>query len=166
MRDAEHDRMSASTVDAAVERACAGDAHGPHRPVSAISRGRRGRWGRAAAWTAAAAAALRNARERFEMLMSHSYLELATVIANTVHTAVHNSELRSDESRVRDDERDIRQSCIELFFTHMETCASNSREVARSMRSQTSKRRELTRASPDLSERVPRVRRRYAAAAP
>ena len=114
--------MSASTVDAAVERTCVGNTHGPQTPVSAIgrqsqaARGRDGpRWWRAAAWTAAAAAALRNARERFEMLMSHSYLELATVIANTVHTAVHNSELRSDESRVRDDERDIRQSCIIIF---------------------------------------------------
>ena len=50
--------MSASTVDAAVERTCVGNTHGPHRPVSAIGRGRRGRWWRAAAWTAAAGAAL------------------------------------------------------------------------------------------------------------
>ena len=56
--------MSASTVDAAVERTCVGNTHGPHRPVSAIGRGRRGRWWRAAAWTAAAGAALRNASER------------------------------------------------------------------------------------------------------
>ncbi len=51
-------------VDAAVERTCVGNTHGPHRPVSAIGRGRRGRWWRAAAWTAAAGAALRNASER------------------------------------------------------------------------------------------------------
>ena len=73
--------MSASTVDAAVERACAGDAHGPHRPVSAhvsaISRGRRGRWWRAAAWTAATGAALRNASEDFVMVMYGYYLEQA-----------------------------------------------------------------------------------------
>ena len=43
--------MSASTVDAAVERTCVGNTHGPHTPVSAIGRGRRGRWWRAAART-------------------------------------------------------------------------------------------------------------------
>ena len=69
--------MSASTVDAAVERTCVGDAHGPHRPVSAISRGRRGRWWRAAARTAAAGAALRNAREDSVTVMYHYYLGLA-----------------------------------------------------------------------------------------
>ena len=69
--------MSASTVDAAVERTCVGDAHGPHRPVSAISRGRRGRWWRAAARTAAAGAALRNAREDSVWVMYHYYLGLA-----------------------------------------------------------------------------------------
>ena len=69
--------MSASTVDAAVERACVGNAHGPHRPVSAISRGRRGRWWRAAARTAAAGAALRNASERSVTVMYGFYLELA-----------------------------------------------------------------------------------------
>ena len=71
--------MSASTVDAAVERTCVGDAHGPHRPVSAISRGRRGRWWRAAARTAAAGAALRNAREDSVTLMYHSHLGLAVI---------------------------------------------------------------------------------------
>jgi len=35
--------MSASTVDAAVERTCVGNTHGPQTPVSAIGRGRRGR---------------------------------------------------------------------------------------------------------------------------
>ena len=69
--------MSASTVDAAVERTCVGDAHGPHRPVSAISRGRRGRWWCAAARTAAAGAALRNAREDSVWVMYGFYLELA-----------------------------------------------------------------------------------------
>ena len=52
---------SASTVDAAIERTCAGDAHGPQAAVSAIGRGRWGRWQRVRARTAAA---LRNARER------------------------------------------------------------------------------------------------------
>ena len=37
---------SASTVDAAIERTCAGDAHGPQAAVSAIGRGRWGRWQR------------------------------------------------------------------------------------------------------------------------
>ena len=69
--------MSASTVDAAVERACVGNTHGPHRPVSAIGRGRRGRWWRAAARTAAAAAALRNPGDRFVTLMYGFYLALA-----------------------------------------------------------------------------------------
>ena len=69
--------MSASTVDAAVERTCVGNTHGPHRPVSAISRGRRGRWWCAAARTAAAGAALRNAREDSVTVMYH-YLLLGT----------------------------------------------------------------------------------------
>jgi len=69
--------MSASTVDAAVERTCVGNTHGPHRPVSAISRGRWGRWWRAAARTAAAGAALRNAREDSVWVMYGFYLGLA-----------------------------------------------------------------------------------------
>ena len=71
--------MSASTVDAAVERTCVGNTHGPHTPVSAIGRGRRGRWWRAAARTAAAAAALREKSERFVTLMYTSHLGLALV---------------------------------------------------------------------------------------
>ena len=69
--------MSASTVDAAVERTCVGNTHGPHTPVSAIGRGRRGRWWRAAARTAAAAAALRNPGDRFVWVMYGFYLALA-----------------------------------------------------------------------------------------
>ena len=67
---------SASTVDAAIERTCAGDAHGPQAAVSAIGRGRWGRWQRVRARTAAA---LRNARERsltllltFQLILSHN----------------------------------------------------------------------------------------------
>ena len=57
---------SASTVDAAIERTCAGDAHGPQAAVSAIGRGRWGRWQRVRARTAAA---LRNARDHSVTLM-------------------------------------------------------------------------------------------------
>ena len=44
---------SASTVDEAVEAACAGDSHGAQTPVSAISRGRGGRRRHPGPWTAA-----------------------------------------------------------------------------------------------------------------
>ena len=71
--------MSASTVDAAVERTCVGNTHGPQTPVSAIGRGRRGRWWRAAARTAAAGAALRNPGDRFVWVMYGFYLELALI---------------------------------------------------------------------------------------
>ena len=83
--------MSASTVDAAVERACVGNTHGPHTPVSAIGRGRRGRWWRAAAWTAAAGAALRNAREDSVLVMytSHSINSLCAVRLLYVTTLQH-----------------------------------------------------------------------------
>ena len=57
---------SASTVDAAIERTCAGDAHGPQAAVSAIGRGRWGRWQRVRARTAAA---LRNARDHSVWVM-------------------------------------------------------------------------------------------------
>ena len=65
---------SASTVDAAIERTCAGDAHGPQAAVSAIGRGRWGRWQRVRARTAAA---LRNARDHSVWLMYPYHLELA-----------------------------------------------------------------------------------------
>ena len=67
---------SASTVDAAIERTCAGDAHGPQAAVSAIGRGRWGRWQRVRARTAAA---LRNARDHSVWLMYLYHLELARV---------------------------------------------------------------------------------------
>ena len=75
--------MSASTVDAAVERTCVGNTHGPQTPVSAIGRGRRGRWWRAAARTAAAAAALRNPGDRSVTLMYGYHLELAYKLTAT-----------------------------------------------------------------------------------
>ena len=80
--------MSASTVDAAVERTCVGNTHGPHRPVSAISRGRWGRWWRAAARTAAAGAALRNAREDSVWVIYGFYLGLAVVPVRGVATNI------------------------------------------------------------------------------
>ena len=68
---------SASTVDAAIERTCAGDAHGPQAAVSAIGRGRWGRWQRVRARTAAA---LRNARDRSVWLMYLYHVGLATMV--------------------------------------------------------------------------------------
>ena len=65
---------SASTVDAAIERTCAGDAHGPQAAVSAIGRGRWGRWQRVRARTAAA---LRNARDHSVWVLYGYHLELA-----------------------------------------------------------------------------------------
>ena len=53
--------VSVDRLDAAIERTCAGDAHGPQAAVSTIGRGRWGRWQRVRARTAAA---LRNASER------------------------------------------------------------------------------------------------------
>ena len=44
---------SASTVDEAVEAACAGDSHGAQTPVSAVSSGRGGRRRHPGPWTAA-----------------------------------------------------------------------------------------------------------------
>ena len=78
---------SASTVDEAVEAACAGDSHGAQTPVSAISRGREGRRRHPGPWTAAVLRSALTALSTF----SHGYVRYTRSTSLILSTADRDS---------------------------------------------------------------------------